>query len=182
MYKMKRIILTGFGSFGNNSINPTEEIISHFEERECVKVFLLPVVYDECYQMIEKEEGDIFLHLGLAEGRKTITIERYAYNEKKAESPDNKGNIHSGTQIIENADMRLETPFDITTLIKALAVVNIKAEESIDPGRYVCNNIYYHSLSNKRNSLFVHFPTFENLSQENAVRAVETIIHSIIKS
>ncbi len=176
---MKKIVLTGFGSFGDNTVNPAESIVRALEKEEGITVFVLPVVYDRCAKVIGDTDGEIYLHLGLASSRERITVERYAYNEKNAKAADNDGILFSGEKIVEGGENILTTPFDTERIVRALEGEEIESAVSTDPGRYVCNNIYYHSLTKGRKALFVHLPPLEKLSCDEGVRAVRIIIGEI---
>lgn len=176
---MEKIILTGFGAFASNTVNPTEIIVNALKEDDGISSLILPVVYDRCADILESSSGDIFLHLGLASSRNMITIEKYAYNEKRATIQDNDGIIFSGEKIRNDGPDIIETPFNTTKVVKALENASIDSRVSQDPGRYVCNNIYYHSLMRERMALFVHFPPFEKLKKDEAVRALRIIIKEL---
>lgn len=176
---MEKIVLTGFGAFASNAVNPTEIIVNALKEDDGISSLILPVVYDRCADVLDKADEKIFLHLGLASSRDMITVERYAYNEKRASIPDNDGIIFSGERIRDDGPDIIETPFNTTKVIKALENTLIDSRVSTDPGRYVCNNIYYHSLMRGRMALFVHFPPFEKLKKDEAVRALRIIIKEL---
>ena len=173
---MKKIVITGFEVFGDNSMNPTESVVRALEKEEGIEASVLPVVYDRCAEEIGNTDAEIYLHLGLASSRDRITVEKYAYNEKNAKAADNAGILFSGEKIIEDGEDVLATPFDTERIVSVLEREGAKSAVSTDPGRYVCNNIYYHSLSKGRKALFVHLPPFDCLPLSEAVRAVRTII------
>lgn len=173
---MEKIILTGFGVFASNRVNPTEIIVNTLSRDEGISSHILPVVYDRCADMVEERDGKIYLHLGLASSRDVITVEEYAYNEKRASVADNNGILFSGAKISTEGPDTLMTPFDAGRIVKALKERGTECRISHDPGRYVCNNIYYHSLIRGRRALFVHLPPFEKLAEEKALEAVRTII------
>lgn len=176
---MEKIVLTGFGVFATNTVNPTEIIVNALSHDDGISSYILPVVYDRCADVIADIDGDIYLHLGLASSRNVITVEKYAYNEKRASSADNDGILFSGEKITADGPGTLTTPFDAESIVDALAGSGIESHISSDPGRYVCNNIYYHSLSRGRKALFVHLPPFEKLAEERALGAVRTIIGEV---
>lgn len=173
---MEKIILTGFGVFASNSVNPTERIVNALSHDDGISSYILPVVYDRCADVIADTDGDIYLHLGLASSRNVITVEKYAYNEKRASGADNDGILFSGEKITADGPGTLTTPFDAERIADILVSRGIESRISSDPGRYVCNNIYYHSLSRGRKALFVHLPPFEKLAEERALEAVKAVI------
>ena len=60
--------------------------------------------------------------------------------------------------------------------------------QSDDPGRYLCNYIYFkssHELSLKNEnvcSLFVHFPDLKTSPHEKNVAFVDQLLHLLLKS
>lgn len=168
---MKKIILTGFEPFSNNSINPTLLIAKELDGKKNISSFILPVVYDECWKKIENEMGDIFLLMGLASTRSIITLEEYAYNEKRASILDNNNTIFNGEEIIPGGPKRLSSPFNVKEIASTSSL-----EISVDPGRYVCNNLYYNALYRDKNALFIHLPSLENMTLEEEKKAILSII------
>jgi pyrrolidone-carboxylate peptidase len=78
---------------------------------------------------------------------------------------DNKGNLPIKVKIVE--DRHLDEPLGTNLNVSALKETGNKhfpLKVSADPGRYICNYIYYRSLSTISNkfegnhSLFIHFP------------------------
>lgn len=173
---MKKIVLTGFGEFGKVKTNPTRLIAEAFEKEDGIESFVLPVEYDYCFTPISEITGEIFIHTGVAESRDAITIEKYAYNENKSFTADNIGLFYNGDEIIEGGDDILSSPFDIELLAAALEKEGITASPSTDPGRYVCNNLYYQSLYKGNRALFIHFPSLKRMTIEEDIRALTIII------
>ncbi len=176
-----KTILTGFSVFGDNTVNPTELIATSFSGRKDILSVILPVEYDSCWERIKDIHGDLFIHMGLAASRKTITIEQFAYNDKRAAIADNAGCLFSGNQISPSGGNVLTSPFDVPNLVDALRKHSIPAEVSKDPGRYVCNNIYYHSLLGGNKALFVHFPPLDRSSLEVDKKAIEILMAAMEK-
>ena len=97
--------------------------------------------------------------------------------KRKASIPDNDGVLYEGEKIADDGEERLETEIDIVEIERRLKEEGIPVYISTDPGRYVCNNIYYTALySRKEPSLFVHFPETRDMSEEMEEKALEIII------
>lgn len=176
-----KTILTGFSIFGDNTSNPSEVISRALRDREGISSFVLPVEYDNSWKIIKDTYADLYIHMGLASSREYITVEKFAYNKKSASIPDNAGVIFKGEKIAQDGSDILETPVDISLVIDSLTAEGIKAFPSRDPGRYVCNNIYYHSLQSGNRALFMHFPPLDKSSLEDDIKAVEAVI-SLLKN
>lgn len=164
------VMLTGFTAFLDNKVNPTELIAEHFSPS-----IILPVEYEKAWEKIEYLSPYVFIHMGLAQSRNVITIEKYAYNQKNSKAADNSGRIYLGEKIAPSAPERLQTPFDTEKIVEAMKEGGINASESIDPGRYVCNALYYLSLLSGSKSIFIHFPPLEKMSLDKDIKAVEII-------
>ena len=81
------LLITGFEAFLENEENPTEEILKLLPNSiygNSITKVLLPVVYDECFEIllpiIDDVKPDVIINLGLAGGRKAISLERVAIN------------------------------------------------------------------------------------------------------
>ena len=173
---MDKIALTGFTVFSSHSLNPTEVLVNKFKDKDYINSEVVPVSYSKSAESAKKIEGKVLLMMGLAAGRKEISLERYAWNERKASIPDNDGVVYNGEKIEEDGEDRLETKIDILEIERRLQKEGIPVKISTDPGRYVCNNIYYTSLSSSiRPSLFVHFPQISDMSEEMEEKALEII-------
>lgn len=158
-------------------MNPTELLVKKFSTLEDINGEVVPVSYKESAKIAREIEGEALLMMGLAAGRKEISLERFAWNERKASIPDNDGILCNGEKIDEEGEERLETTVDIIELEKRIKDQGIPVKISTDPGRYVCNNIYYTALSSsKRPSLFVHFPLLEDMDKTKEEKALEIIL------
>lgn len=102
---------------------------------------------------------------------KVYFIEKCAYNNKDFRIPDNSGYQPCDQQICMDWDLDcpINTKLDVKELEQKLKKLKVKL--STDPGRYLCNYIYYCSmkdLGSKDNvsCLFVHFPTNQYTTPE----------------
>ena len=87
--------------------------------------------------------------------------------------PDNRGHIAGAESIVEEGPAELSTGLPAEALRDALLARGIAANLSDDPGRYVCNNIFYRIMteSNARGlaSGFVHLPYIHTVDAEDRV-------------
>lgn len=166
-----KILVTGFGAFSTNDINPTEEILALLPQsirgNEIVTV-VLPVIFDECFEvlkpLIDKEKPGIIINLGLAAGRTAITPERVAINVKDSRVADNNGNTPFDETIVIDGDFALQSTLPLRRIESILKRKHLPVSISNSAGLYVCNNIMYHTLNYiKENNLevqagFIHIP------------------------
>jgi pyroglutamyl-peptidase len=166
-----KILITGFGGFLLNNENPTIEVLKLLPKRiygHQIIVAELPVVYDECFDvllpLIEKYKPEIIINLGLAGGRKAISLERVALNINDSKSPDNNGNIFLDKPVILTGENAYFSTLPLKKIMKRIQIKKIPVEISNTAGLYVCNNLMYHVLHYlSQNNLdvkagFVHVP------------------------
>ena len=87
-----KIVLTGFGPFGNWKANPSFETVKKFDGKMIHSYMIesveIPVVYKKVPEIIENlfidDPPDIVIMTGIAEGISCIQLERIAINEATA--------------------------------------------------------------------------------------------------
>ena len=167
----QEIIITGFGPFGDVSSNPTEKLVLSLKEKlqnKLYQIFVLPVSYSHCTHWSEKhitESTSLVIHFGVSAKSKTILLERTGRNSVGS-SIDVNGEIVAET-ISENGPDVIETKLDLALVCQLLKDEGFKCELSDNAGDYLCNFIYYKSLTIAQNrSVFVHVPPEEEISIE----------------
>ena len=152
-----KVLVTAFLPFNNSINNYSQEVIKYIEN---VDKEILDVVYDKSYQTIESKynlkDYDLIIAMGEARMREVLTLETQAKNISSCSLKDNEGNLKQNEEIIPNNNQILKTSVDIEK-VKDLI------EFSNDAGKFVCNNLYFHLLSNyPEKSLFIHIPECNN--------------------
>lgn len=170
-----KVLVTAFKPFNKEEKNHSEEILKHIEN---VSKIVLDVCYDKCYSDLKGEfnldEFDLIIALGEARNRKEMMIERYAYNVSTCKIPDNLGVLNNDKTIINGGKDILETSLNIDKFEDKIKV-------STDPGRFVCNNLYYHLLYNyPSKSLFIHVPNCIENEYLSYALAIMEIIKTLI--
>ena len=180
------ILITGFSSFLANKVNPTEKIVAYFASKG-YKTRVFDVDYkkvDDGLKKILSEDKEIKLvvSFGLASNRKRISIEQYAFNECNVFIPDNSGYVPEHVKIDENKPTFLESKINIEDLVKSITTQNYSSYVSHDPGRYLCNYIYFRTLSVLNgNAIFVHFPLCETEEEYSyAIKVTDIIINQLL--
>ncbi len=180
--KMK-FLITGFEPFSRNETNPSGDILKDLKS-ENIETLLLPVSYLRVRDLLEAKikevKPDIVISLGLANKRAYLSLELCAINYQRASITDNDNNLITGKLIKPNGKEAYFTSLNLNDLLKVLAVSNIKADISTSAGSYVCNTVYYNllELQEKYNykGLFIHLPSYDNLSYNDEVKALLEII------
>lgn len=169
---MKKVLVTAFEPFGNDSINPTMEVLNALEDMidgvEIVKL-ILPVVFGEKLESLlisaikENQITHVF-NLGLASGRYDFCLERVAINLDDGRIADNNGYQPIDTTIKKDGESAYFTTMPVKAMNKAINDIGIRSVISYTAGTYVCNHTMYNVLYyiNKNNlnikSIFIHVP------------------------
>jgi len=166
---MTTILATGFGPFPGAPENPSGELIKHLliESLEldlggARMVFgTLPASWRELDDgwraLLSRSRPDMALHLGYSPHSPGFELEASSHN-RAGGKPDGRGDGGPGGAIEKDGEDRLDSPFDLPRLAEALRTNGHKAEISQDCGDYLCNYLYYRSLSRPLPALFVHIP------------------------
>jgi pyroglutamyl-peptidase len=190
-----KILITGFVAFLENTENPTQEILKLLPKsiygNELIKVEL-PVVYEECFEVllpiIEEVTPDVIINLGLAGGRKAISLERVAININDSISSDNNGYSPTDEVIEETGENAYFSTLPLRKMMKNIQTRNIPVELSNSAGTYVCNNLMYLVLHYiDKNNLdikagFIHVPFMSEQLNDNTVNSLplDIILEGVI--
>ncbi|MCE7888612.1 MAG: pyroglutamyl-peptidase I [Sorangiineae bacterium PRO1] len=170
-----RVLLTGFEPFPATAThdNSSERGVSGFDPAGVpgisVMKLTLPVEFDTApgivKSAIERCKPDVVI--GFGQGRSEVDLETTAYNSKDSAElaggfPDNRGHIPGGEPIEAGGPAELGTGLPKEEIHAALEQAGIGVGYSDDPGRFVCNNLFYRimteSAGQPRVSGFVHMP------------------------
>jgi pyroglutamyl-peptidase len=162
-----KVLLTGFGPFGNVVDNPTSRLARVFDatstaDREVVGLSL-PTSFARAPRLIAErlaaDRFDALLMLGVAASAHTVRIERFARRVAKVRMPDVDDAIAGA---MEGPEV-LPVTIDVDAMEDALSF--LEPEVSDDAGTYVCNHTLYSTLaSHDRRGLrigFLHLPPDE---------------------
>ncbi|GJQ10611.1 hypothetical protein GpartN1_g2402.t1 [Galdieria partita] len=181
--------LTGFGRFQRVSENPTELLVKKFvsfcEERrglhEAATVVTTTVattsvtgaqlVLDELYGKLNRDKStrNVIIHCGVDASATCYRLEERAYNEASFSCPDESG-WQPRVVPIDNTkpvDSFLVTSINIQRVAEELEKKGFHVRCSEDAGRFLCNWIYYQSLTRAQQEvsvkvIFVHFPPIQD--------------------
>ena len=160
-----KVLVSAFTPFNKANNNYSLEVLNYLEN---VEKIVVDVIYDNCYQELSSkfnlDEYDLIIALGEAK----------AYNVASCSLADNANILRKDSKIIEDGKEILETKINVNKLSNLV-------ELSDNPGRFVCNNMYYHLLSNyPSKSLFIHIPHCND--DVNEYKKYANQIESIIKA
>ena len=183
---MHRYIVTGFEPFGTHRHNP-----SLWAADACAKTLgaypqtyasfaKLPVTYLVARLWAPSTPlapGEVVVHFGLAQGRDHVCLERCAWPEHH-DVADNHGLTPS-----DHPDFWQGAP---TPRYSALPLERLELESpwpvrlSDDPGRYVCNATFYHTLGATERAVFVHIPPCDEPQAREIGRAFAQALHQTL--
>ncbi len=190
----RRVLLTGFEPFPADSThdNSSERAVTGFDPSSVpgvsVTKLTLPVEYDTAPAIVASAiarcNPDIVI--GFGQGRSEVDLETTAYNTKNSAEiaggfPDNRGLIAGGEAIVAGGPAELGTGLPKEKIHALLSEAGVAVGYSDDPGRFVCNNIFYRIMSESagtpRVSGFVHLPYMHTVDE-----AKQSTLNQVVKA
>lgn len=188
----KRLLITGFDSFGNIDANPSQLAVEQLPDTiGCFRLdkLTLPTVYGTAAQMVlERAEAfrpHLILCIGVAEGRDAVTPERIAVNIRDARIPDNRGNQPQGDFVVPDGPAAYFATVPVEKMAQAIRDAQIPARVSNTAGAFVCNDVMYsvlhHCAQTDTLAGFIHVPALPKddrpaLPLEQTIRALTAAI------
>jgi pyroglutamyl-peptidase len=198
------VLVTGFEPFGDHALNPSGEIAKWIDGRHvgelAVRGAVLPVHHAEAAPavatLLEETDPVVVLHLGLAEGRARLALERVAVNVMDYRLPDNAGYRAHDEPCVPGGPAAYWASLPLRAILTALAAEGLPAYLSNTAGTYLCNQTLYTTLHEiarrglRARAGFLHLPLLpEMVARGDAdqpsmdlglmLRAVETILRVI---
>lgn len=191
----KRLLVTGFDSFGGDSINPSWEAVLKLPDT--IGDFVLcklqiPTIFQTAAETVlaqaKELRPDVILCIGQAGGRSSVTPERIAVNIRDARIPDNAGNSPSGERIDPEGPAAYFSTLPVKHMAEKIAEARLPATVSNSAGAFVCNDVLYSLLHHYHNTKtrvgFIHVPYLPsqgspNLPLEDTARALEQAIWAL---
>ena len=198
-----KVLVTGFNSFGGESINPSWEAVRLLPDEICGAEIIkkqLPTEFiageTELLSALESAEPSIVICTGQAAGRSAVSIERVAINLRDASIADNAAFTPVDEPVSPDGEAAYFVTLPAKAMLAALKEAGIPAELSLSAGSFVCNDILYTLLrATKGTDIaagFVHVPLcpaqaekksppLPSMSIEDMTKALECIIAVAIK-
>lgn len=181
------ILVTAFGPFGGRSENA-----SHLAIRELRKAMpeirtrILPVdavmAPKRLKQAIRQIRPDALVMLGEAAGSQLIRLETTAWNELDFRIPDNAGRLITSRPIRNGSPSTRASTLPLAEIHQLLDASGHGISYSDDPGRYLCNQLFYVACEHLE-SHAIRIPAgFIHLPLENdypTLRIVDALTHVI---
>lgn len=190
-----KILISGFKPFLGESLNPSERLVQEIRKNNStISTVILPVEFQNAFlhlkSKIETVRPDLVIMLGQAAGRKNICLEKIALNWRQSSQPDEVGYTPETTFIETGRELALMTSFPIDSIAQQLKQQGYPIEISFSAGTYVCNDLYFKTLTEFPNikSVFIHVPLLPEQQKENDDRPVMefdlmlNVIESVLES
>lgn len=192
---MKKLLITGFDSFNNASVNPSWEAVKLLPdtigEYEIHKL-QLPTIYDKAPRMLLEEAAevkpDVIISVGQAGGRDAVTPERIAVNIRAARIPDNTGTLLDGDRIAPDGPAAYFSTLPVEAMRDAIRAAEVPAAVSNTAGTFVCNDVLYSLLHRYHGTDvrcgFIHVPYLPeqgnpSLTLERTVLALTAAVNAL---
>jgi pyroglutamyl-peptidase len=145
------VLLTGFEAFGGHSVNASWLAAQALHGRQIaghrVVAARLPTVFDlslrELQGLLDAHAPSLVLCLGLASGRKALSLERVAININDASLADNHGAKPVDTPVVSEGPTAYFSTLPLKAMLQALRRHGLPAELSQTAGTFVCNHVFY---------------------------------------
>lgn len=183
----RRLLVSGFGKFNGVEDNPTTVLVNRLQ-RENVSVNRKFHIFEVSTKAVDselvQEEGVFCIHLGVNSKALKVNLELNAYNNMDFRVPDEQGYQPTECKINQDCDLddALTSCIPLETIIGKLKDEGFNDEHveiSKDPGRFLCNYIYYKSLLANRFALFVHVPPFSVMEEEKQYDFINKLLKHI---
>ncbi len=180
------LLFTGFEPFGGDQCNPSGLLARALHGRvllgrAVIHSLVLPVSGPPAWAKLSRAIRKIQPHWIIAtgvSGREEISVESTAWNEANYRLPDNSGRQPRGSLLLRRGPASLATGFSENALLGLTSApfhrsaLGLPIRSSTDPGRFVCNYLYYRLLHLTENpthtahqqSLFLHLPCIPEMS------------------
>ncbi|XP_071545728.1 pyroglutamyl-peptidase 1 isoform X1 [Panulirus ornatus] len=184
------IYVTGFGPFSSHAVNASqmavEGLVDQDLERELgVKLVteILKVEYNYVQKTIPQRWEDLnpklTVHVGVSSLAETLTLEQLAHNSGY-NGLDNCGCLPHKGLCIPDSDEVIQSGIRMDLISSAInknTKLKLPCAKSTDPGRFLCDFVYYLSLKKDRSrSAFIHVPTLNKFSAQDISAAIAAAI------
>jgi pyroglutamyl-peptidase len=171
------ILVTGFEPFGAHTDNPSRELAKTIDGRHIggqpVHGSVLPVHHADAVAAVERLVTELdplaVVHLGLAEGRARIGLERVAINMLDYPIPDVGGHRAVDEPCVVGGPAAYVSTLPLRPILAALSAEGIPAFISNSAGTYLCNQTLYatlHLVTTRRRRArvgFLHLPLLPSM-------------------
>lgn len=185
-----KILITAFGPFDGRRLNASSQALQAlkigFPE---IHTRILPVdsviAPSRLKQAIRKLQPDVLLMLGEAAGSNSIRLETTAWNEMDFRIPDIAGRQPPKRPILPHGPESYPSTLPLADWNTMLTQAGHPVSFSDDPGRYLCNQVFYLTMNHLHmgglpyRAGFIHLPLAADYPTEKAADALSEMLRSI---
>ncbi len=171
------ILVTGFGPWHIHDENPSGLAALFLNDTKISTYHIigieLPVDFNESVtkmiQSIQLYDPEFILSLGLAANAKNVRLENLAVNMQFDSLADHP--FQTIKRINPDGRLFLQTTLDVKESISAMKKIDIPAIQSYSAGLYICNTLFYQTLSYLQEYSpdvpmgFLHVPQINQMNQ-----------------
>lgn len=183
------VLVTAFSPFGDREENASSLVLRELLRRKIgIRYRILPVdsviAPSRLKTAIRHIRPKVVIMLGEAAGCNGIRLETTAWNSKEFRIPDTAGRMPNGLPVIHRAAASMPSTLPLQEFRKILLGNGHPVSLSDDPGRYLCNQIFFSALDflyrNDADILagFIHLPLESEFPTSSAADAMERIIEA----
>jgi pyroglutamyl-peptidase len=187
-----KLLVTAFGPFGGRSRNASSLALAGLKQRlPWLNTRILPVdsvvAPQRMSQALRQVRPDAVLMLGEAGGSESIRLETLAWNELDFRIPDCAGRQPQGVCIDPSAAQSISSTLPFDEIHACLLECGHRCGFSSDPGRYLCNQILFHTLRLVAKhhphvkAGFIHLPLEDDYPSTRAVDALDCAVGVIAR-
>jgi len=184
---MQPILVTAFGPFDGRPENASSLALRGLRRVfPGIRTRILPVdavlAPSRMKQALAGIRPRALVMLGEAAGSLSVRLESTAWNELDFRIPDIAGRQPRGLEIRPGGLATFASTLPLARLQQRLAGEGHAVEISGDPGRYLCNQVFYHAKEwidrdgCECRAGFIHLPLAANYPTERAVLALVSVL------
>lgn len=173
-----KTLVVGFKKYAGHASNPSEKVLGLLKDPSILTV-ALDVSYEKAQKIkdvIAKEKPDFIVTLNLSPFRTEPAIEEYTYNEMNSIQPDEDGEMMIGEEIVEGAPKSYDCALDIPSIQQYLSANGLSIAVSIDPGRFVCNEVSYLCHHSGIPTVSLHVPLEKDFPVSEDAEIIENLV------
>lgn len=179
------ILVTAFGPFDGRPENASSLTLRALRKSfPNIRTRILPVdaviAPARLKQALRSIQPDALIMLGEAAGSKKIRLETTAWNELDFKIPDIAGRQIRSRIIRHHSPATLPSTLPLEKIYQLLDSVGHEISYSDDPGRYLCNQLFFTALEHLRSNPipagFIHLPLARDYSTDSTADAISQVI------
>ena len=173
-----KTLIVGFKKYAGHASNPSEKVLGLLKD-PAIKTLALDVSYEKARAIekaIAQEKPDFIITLNLSPFRTEPAIEEYTYNEMNSIQPDEDGEMMVGEEVIEGGPKSYDCSLDIPSIQQYLSANGLSIAVSIDPGRFVCNEVSYLAHHSGIPTVSLHIPLEKDFPLAEVAEILENLV------